>query len=103
MLLHAHGTLEEAGQMSQHADGAYALSKQRETGQIENQRSSEDGIATLPGKLHAHLHIEKTAKVDEIPRRFPIIEGLKVLDGNVRLRLVAHDLGDHLILGANLR
>ena len=92
VLVDAHRALEEAGQVLQHADFAAALGQQRQPGQVEHQRGGQERIAALPDELQDHLRAEEALEVDVVPGRLPVVQRFDVLDGHVRLRLVADDL-----------
>ena len=67
------------------------------------QRAGQERVAALPDELQDHLRAEEALEVNVVPRRLPVVERFDVLDRHVRLRLVADDAGDDLVLGADLR
>src|SRR5207245_10894289 len=69
----------------------------------DHQWTGEHRVAPLPSKLHHHLDAEEPSEVNVVPRRLPVVERFDVLDGDVRLRLVANDARNHLVLGLDLR
>ena len=88
--------------MGQHPGFAAALGQVGEAEDVEQERGGEQRIAALPKELQDHLRVQKTLEVDVVPRGFPIVERFDVLDRHVRLRLVAQDRRDDLVLGADL-
>src|SRR2546428_2325285 len=86
---HAEGILEEAREVCHGAGFAFALGELGEPDEIEDQRRRQDRVAALPDEVHAHLRPEKSAEVNEVPRRFPVAERRDVLDRHAGVRRIA--------------
>jgi len=99
---HAEGILEEAREVRHRAGLAFSLGELGEPDEIEDERRRQDRVATLPDELHAHLRPEKSAEVNEVPRRLPVAERRDVLDGHAGVRRIAECCAEHAGLASDL-
>ena len=102
MLGHAQRALEETGQEGQEPALAPPPRHLDQPHQVQHQRGRQHRIATLPGELQRHGRAEEAGEMDVVPGRLPFAQALDVFDGDERLRAVAEDFAQQMVLALDL-
>ena len=98
LLVRSQRAFEEAGELSHETALPFPSGIVSQANQIERNRCCEDGVATLPGKLQAHLVIKEALEVDEVPGSLEVGETWRVVNRHVGVKRVSQNAGKHPIL-----